>query len=139
MELESWEKIVNIATLVWFAFFIIKFLSYDYTLFCVLGLLCFDEPLIEVSGFTDEVFERITMIILGFFVFDLGFKCGKSGNWINFLKNRENIMDILLTIPFFWIFEPHEIIRTLRLLKVLKVILNVYRAYKKSKRFRNNV
>ena len=82
-----------------------------------------------------EYSDRISLLILGFFVFDLGYRCGKIG-WSGFIRDKQNIFDILITIPFFWVFEPWAFLRTLRMLKVIKVILKVYQAVKKGQRMK---
>lgn len=139
LNIEDWEKFVAIGTVVWMFFFMIDFLAYDHDLFCIeqLGLdktaLCISEPLIESPEWYQPYSEKITLLIVGFFVFDLGFKVGKTGNVRKFLSNKGNIFDIIITIPFFWILEPHEIMRTLRFLKVFKVVNSVVKKYRETK------
>ena len=81
--------------------------------------------------------EKISMLILGFFVFDLGYRCGKIG-WSGFIHDKQNILDIIITIPFFWIVEPWAFMRMLRMLKVVKLILKIYQAIKKGQRIKQN-
>lgn len=141
MNLDEWEHVVGIGTLIWFVWFVIEFLAIDYDVLCFEGIenlpICFHEPLITVPENFYEYSEKISLVILGFFVFDLGYRCGKIG-WSNFIRDKQNIFDILITIPFFWIFEPWSFLRTLRMLKILKLILKIYQAIKKGNRIRHS-
>lgn len=137
MNLDEWDNVVVIGTMIWFVWFVIEFLSLDYDLFCFSPLenssICFTEPIWEISKYVEPWAERISMMILGFFVFDLGFRCGKMG-WKQYLHSKQNIFDIVITIPFFWLFGPLEIMRTMRMLRILKLVLKFYQAIKKSTR-----
>jgi len=140
MNLDEWENIVGIGTAIWFVWFIIELLAIDYNLLCFDGFennpLCAKEPLLILPNFMYDFSDKISLLILGFFVFDLGYRCGKIG-WSGFIHDKQNIFDILITIPFFWMFEPWAFLRTLRMLKVIKVILKIYQALKKGKRVKD--
>ena len=141
MNLDEWENIIGIGTGIWFIWFVIEFLAIDYNSLCFseygITTLCFNEPFLLLPDFMYDFSEKISMIILGFFVFDLGYRCGKIG-WKGFIHDKQNILDIVITVPFFWIFEPWAFLRTLRLLKVLKLILKIYQAVKKTQRVRKS-
>ena len=141
MNLDEWENIIGIGTGIWFIWFVIEFLAIDYNSLCFteygITALCFTEPFLLLPDFMYDFSEKISMIILGFFVFDLGYRCGKIG-WKGFIHDKQNILDIIITVPFFWIFEPWAFLRTLRLLKVLKLILKIYQAVKKGQRVRKS-
>ena len=136
MDLQEWDKIVAIGTSIWFVWFVIETLAFDYDTFCFWPLeetvLCINEPVIELNQMLEGWSEKISMLILGFFVFDLGYKAGKKG-WSNCIHDREFIFDVIITIPFFWLLEPWEFMRTLRILKVIKVIMKIYKGTKKGK------
>lgn len=141
MNLDEWEHIIGIGTGIWFVWFIIEFLAIDYNSLCFEefgnNTLCFNEAFLILPDFMYDLSEKISLLILGFFVFDLGYRCGKIG--LNgFIHDKQNIFDILITIPFFWIFEPWAFLRTLRMLKVLKLILKMYQAIKKGQRIKEN-
>jgi len=139
MDLQEWDKIVAIGTSIWFVWFVIETLAFDYDTFCFWPIeetvLCINEPVIELNQMLEGWSEKISMLILGFFVFDLGYKAGKKG-WKNCIHDREFIFDVIITIPFFWLLEPWEFLRTLRILKVIKVVLKIYKGTKKSKNLR---
>lgn len=141
MNIEEWDNVVGIGTFFWFIWFIIELLTIDYNVFCFWVLeesaLCLKEPVFHIDDSIKEWSEKISILILGFFVFDLGFRAGKIG-WKKCLHDRGYIFDIAITIPFFWIFEPWAFMRTLRVLKVIRVGLNVYKAYQKQKRLRRH-
>ena len=141
MNLDEWENIVGVGTGIWFIWFIIEFLAIDFNSLCFKEFgntsLCFDQAFLILPDFMYDFSDKISLIILGFFVFDLGYRCGKIG-WSGFIHDKQNIFDILITIPFFWIFEPWAFLRTLRMLKVLKLILKMYQAIKKGQRIKEN-
>ena len=139
MNLDEWENIIGIGTGIWFIWFILEFLAIDYNSLCFEDYgnttLCFDQAFLILPDFMYDFSDKISLMILGFFVFDLGYRCGKIG-WNGFIHDKQNILDILITIPFFWIFEPWAFLRTLRMLKVLKLILKMYQAIKKGQRIK---
>ena len=141
MNLDEWEHIIGIGTGIWFIWFIIEFLAIDYNSLCFEefgnNTLCFQEPLLILPDIIHDFSEKISLLILGFFVFDLGYRCGKIG-WSGFIHDKQNIVDIIITVPFFWIFEPWAFMRMLRMLKVLKLILKMYQAIKKGQRIKDN-
>ena len=141
MNLDEWENIIGIGTGIWFIWFVIEFLAIDYNSLCFEDFgnttLCFQEPFLMLPDFMYDFSEKISMLILGFFVFDLGYRCGKIG-WSGFIHDKQNILDIIITIPFFWIIEPWAFMRMLRMLKVLKLILKIYQAIKKGQRIKQN-
>jgi hypothetical protein len=139
LNLDEWENIIGIGTGIWFIWFILEFLAIDYNSLCFEDYgnttLCFDQAFLILPDFMYDFSDKISLMILGFFVFDLGYRCGKIG-WNGFIHDKQNILDILITIPFFWIFEPWAFLRTLRMLKVLKLILKMYQAIKKGQRIK---
>jgi len=141
MNLDEWENIIGIGTGIWFIWFVIEFLAIDYNSLCFEDfgntILCFQEPFLMLPDFMYDFSEKISMLILGFFVFDLGYRCGKIG-WSGFIHDKQNILDIIITIPFFWIVEPWAFMRMLRMLKVIKLILKIYQAIKKGQRIKQN-
>jgi hypothetical protein len=141
MNLDEWENIIGIGTGIWFIWFVIEFLAIDYNSLCFEDFgnntLCFQELFLILPDFMYDFSEKISMLILGFFVFDLGYRCGKIG-WNGFIHDKQNILDIIITIPFFWIVEPWAFMRMLRMLKVVKLILKIYQAIKKGQRIKQN-
>jgi len=142
MDLEEWDNIVGIVTAIWFVWFIFEITTFDYDVLCI-GILeetslCLQEPMIQVSEGVKDWSEKISLVILGFFVLDLGYRAGQQG-WKKSLHSRQYWFDVAITVPFFWIIEPWAFMRTLRILKVLKVIkvaLKFLKAYKKAKRMK---
>ena len=98
MNIEKWDRIVAIGTSIWFVWFVIETLAFDYNTFCFWPLgetfLCINEPVIEINQMLEEGSEKISLLILGFFVFDLGYKAGKKG-WSNCIHDREFILDVI--------------------------------------------
>lgn len=141
MNLDEWENIIGVGTGIWFVWFVVEFLALDYNSLCFEDFgntaLCFQEPFLMLPDFMYDFSEKISMLILGFFVFDLGYRCGKIG-WSGFIHDKQNILDIIITIPFFWIIEPWAFMRMLRMLKVVKLILKIYQAIKKGQRIKQN-
>ena len=139
MNIEKWDKIVSVVTGIWFIWFIVETLAFDYDTFCFWPLeetsLCVHEPVIKLSESLGKWSEKISMLILGFFVFDLGYKAGKRG-WNECIHDKSFIFDVIITVPFFWILEPWEFMRTLRVLKVLKLVMKISKGTKKSKNFK---
>jgi len=124
--------------LVWF---VVEFLSIDYDILCFWILektpLCLEEPILDIGDSIKDWAEKISLLILGFFIFDLGYRAAKIG-WRNSLHDRQYWFDIVITMPFFWLFEPWEFMITLRVLKVIRISIKFYKAYKKAKRLKQN-
>jgi len=140
MNIDEWDNIVGIVTAIWFVWFIFEITTFDYDVLCI-GILdetplCLQEPMFQVSAEVKDWSEKISLMILGFFVFDLGYRAGQQG-WKKSLRSKQYWFDVAITVPFFWIIEPWAFMRTLRVLKVLKVIKvasKFLKAYKKVKR-----
>jgi len=90
-ELRSWDRLVDLVTVVWLGFFVV-------------GLV---DP--------GELVTNVQLGLLGVFVADLVVKYRRVGNLKLFFHNHW--LDILMVIPYFRIFR---ILRLLRLLRVLK-------------------
>ena len=101
MNLDEWEHIIGIGTGIWFVWFIIEFLAIDYNSLCFEefgnNTLCFNEAFLILPDFMYDLSEKISLLILGFFVFDLGYRCGKIG--LNgFIHDRQNGREVLLDV-----------------------------------------
>ena len=83
MNIEEWDSIVGIVTAIWFVWFVIEITAIDYDVLCIWSLentpLCLQEPILQVGDELKDWSEKISMVILGFFVLDLGYRAGQSG------------------------------------------------------------
>jgi hypothetical protein len=140
MNIDEWDNIVGIVTAIWFVWFVIEITSIDYDVLCIWILeetvLCLQEPIFQVDDGFKEWSEKISLVILGFFVMDLGYRAGKQG-WNKSLRSWQYWLDVAITFPFFWVIEPWAFMRTLRIIKVVKVfklVMKMVKAYKKINR-----